>query len=370
MSDVVQTPEVTEPAAPVVDLTPIYSRFDAMDEAIARVTAGAAIPGLSEPTILSRYDSYGEAWLAATSDPEVKAELHRALADQTTADNPGLVPAAWVPNIRGFVNLGRRGIGAFGGAQGLPASGMEVKWPKVDDTTQALDFSAIVAEQLTEKAEIVSAKVSFDSANAAIRTFAGGSDISWQLLRRSDPSYREAYLRFMTNVWARVTDTAFMAAVLAGAAGSDTLTIDGTDGPGSAEALLAALFKNSVIIEAVVGQPANVVLAASDVFAAFGGMAPALPPAAYGTQNVAGTAQASNLVVNASGLTIVHEPNMALGKMVIAAAEAAKWHEDGSPFVVDEADVAKLGQNVAVWSMGAAAIYEPNAIVVVTVTLA
>lgn len=362
-------------AAPAMDLTPVYQRFDAMDEAISRVAAAAAFgasPGTVAGAELARFDSFGEAWLAATEDPTARQELHRALADQITADNPGLVPAGWLSTIRGLITISRRGITAFGGPRSLPESGMNFNWPKVSDTTKALADSAVVAIQAAQKSEIVSAKVSFDSSSAVIKTFAGGSDISLQLLRRSSPAYRDAYLRFLTARWARVTDNEFIDTVAAVAvpSGADgTLALTGT-ADAKAEALLDHLFRNSVYIESVTGQPANVVLAASDVFAAMGGMASALPPANYGVQNVAGTADAASLRVSASGLTIVHEPNLAAGKMVIAASEAAAWHEEGSPFVIEESDVAKLGQNIAVWSMGATAIYEPAAIVVTTVTFA
>jgi hypothetical protein len=259
-------------------------------------------------------------------------------------------------------------VEAFGGARALPASGMEFNWPKVDDTTWGKSPSDFVAQQLTEKADIISAKVGFDSDKANIVTYAGGSDISWQLLRRSSPSYREAYLRFMANVWAMVTDTAFAAALVAKAGGTDTVTLTGTTSD-AADALLAKLFAISVDLETATGQPAQVVLAAGNVFKRLGSLTSAVVPARYGTVNVAGTADAAGLAVNISGLPIVHEPALADGIMLVAVREAAAWHEEGSPFVAQADDVAKLGTNVAVWSLGAPAIYVPNGIVKVTATV-
>jgi hypothetical protein len=331
----------------------------------ARAAFGSPAANRSE---LARFDSFGAAWLAATDDPTVAQELQRALADQLTDDNPGLVPPAWLSTIQGLISRSRRAVAAFGGARALPATGMEFDWPKVDDTTMAMPATAFVAQQLAEKADIISAKVGFDSDKAAIATYAGGSDISWQLLRRSSPSYREAYLRFMANVWGMVTNAAFVNALVTKAGWTDTVTLTGATSA-AADALLAKLFSISVDLEDITGQPAQVVLAAGDVFKRLGSLTSAVVPARYGTVNVAGTADAAGLAVNISGLPIVHEPALADGIMLVAVREAAAWHEEGSPFVAQADDVAKLGTNVAVWSLGAPAIYQPAGIVKVTATV-
>jgi len=369
MTDLATEATVQAPAAEPVDLSPILGRMDGLEEAIARVEARAAFGSpAANRSELARFDSFGAAWLAATDDPTVAQELQRALADQLTDDNPGLVPPAWLSTIQGLISRSRRAVAAFGGARALPATGMEFDWPKVDDTTMDMPATAFVAQQLAEKADIISAKVGFDSDKAAIATYAGGSDISWQLLRRSSPSYREAYLRFMANVWGMVTDAAFVNALVTKAGWTDTVTLTGATSA-AADALLAKLFSISVDLEDITGQPAQVVLAAGDVFKRLGSLTSAVVPARYGTVNVAGTADAAGLAVNISGLPIVHEPALADGIMLVAVREAAAWHEEGSPFVAQADDVAKLGTNVAVWSLGAPAIYVPNGIVKVTATV-
>ena len=82
-------------------------------------------------------------------------------------------------------------------------------------------------------------------------------------------------------------------------------------------------------------------------------------PAAYGTSNLTGTAQASTLQVNVSGLAVVEAPYLPAGVAIFTNDRAAKWHEDG-PFVATAEDVAKLGQNRAYWSMGATGIFIPG----------
>jgi hypothetical protein len=46
----------------------------------------------------------------------------------------------------------------------------------------------------------------------------------------------------------------------------------------------------------------------------------------------------------------------------VSNSEAASWYEDG-PFSVAAEDVEKLGQNVAVWGLGAFGIHLPMGIV-------
>jgi phage head maturation protease len=356
--------------APGVDLAPITGRMDALEAAIARLGSAAAF-GTSRPAenVLSRFDSFGAAFLAATTDPAIGAELRRqtvvtSLADNITTDNVGIIPPAWLTRVVGLVDLGRRGIAAMGGPGPLPSSGMEVDWPVFDATS---DFA--VAKQATEKTLISSGKTSFDKGSAPVATYAGGADNSLQLLERSTPAYRELLLRAYTIEWARKTDAAFLAELVRlGTAKTFDLSAAPEAPATLADTLRAALFEWSVLVEAATGQPASAVIAASDVFTALGGI-PGLVAPVYGTVSVQGTAQASTLAVNVSGLNIVHDPNLASGKMVVSTPVAAEWLEDGPRFI--EADnVAKLGRDVAIYSFAAPAVYIPKGVIVATVTLA
>jgi hypothetical protein len=225
-------------------------------------------------------------------------------------------------------------------------------WPIVDP---ALDLDALVAKQATEKTDIHSVKVSILSDSAAIETYAGGSDISYQLIRRSRPAYRDAYLRIMTTAYYRETEAAFEAALVAKGTGNVVIAA-GAD----ADALRAALFEASAEVEAATGAPATVVLASPAEWLRIGGL-PGLYPPVYGTNNVAGTAQASTLRINISGLEVVRAPYLASG-IIVTNGIAARWAEDGPLYATAE-DVSKLGQNVAVWGMGASAVYVPDGVV-------
>lgn len=293
-------------------------------------------------------------WLTGDrrGDPPLAAQIARVLVDQITTDNPGVIPPAWISDVFGIVEQNRAVIDGIG-TRSLPDSGMELNWPYFDG-----DLSALVGEQVTQKTDIVSVKVSLKRGTEPIRTFAGGSDLAYQLIRRSSPSYRETYLRIMSAAYAWVTDAAAATDLTAGATGSVELGAGGA-GVTNADLIRAAIFEASVAVETATGSPASVVLMATDQFVMYGSV---LMPSVYGTQNVAGTADASTLNVNVSGLRVVHAPRLAAGTILVTNGQAAFWSEDG-PFVIAAPDVSKLGENVAIWGMGALAIPVPAGVV-------
>lgn len=323
----------------------------------------------SQPHPLARFDSaytYLDA-ARASSDPELGHLFARAYAehrarawvDQLTSENPGVMPPGWLTEVFRIVDQGRPVISAIG-TRPLPPAGMEIDWPYFDG-----DLHALVGEQLAEKTEITSVKVSLKKSSTALKTYAGGSDISWQLIRRSQPSYRDAYLRIMQNAYAVVTDKVVGTAI-PGVVGAGQVEYDVTATDPNGTVLRAAVFEASADVQLATGQPASFVLAARDIFIAFAGM-PTMVPGAYGTQNVSGTAQASTLDVNVSGLRVILAPDLAAGTAIVSNGQAVSWFEEG-PFVVTAPDVPKLGEDVAIWGMGAFGALNPAGIVLLSDT--
>jgi phage head maturation protease len=305
------------------------------------------------PHPLARWESFGAYADAAYADPGLAPLLARALADQTTGDNPGVVPPSWATEVAGILGFARPAVQATGGPAPLGDSGMDLEWPYLDP---ALDLNTIVAKQAAEKTEINSVKVKILKGSQPIDTYAGGSDLSYQLIRRSRPAYREAYARILEIAYARATEAAFELQ-LAAVAGS-TLVLSAT---ATADQVRGFLFEASAIVADTTGMPATFDLVSPAEFARIGGLA-GLWPAAYGTNNVAGTAQASTLAINVSGLPIIRAPFLTGNEHIVGNGESARWHEDG-PFPISAEDVAKLGQNVAIWGMGTGATTVPKGIV-------
>lgn len=352
MTDTQTTPTVdTTP-----DPTPAFATVDVLERSLDELRDDMARIGVGQPASdtassqLLQYRSLGEYAEALWHAPDDQL-LRRALADQVTTDNPGVVPPGWLTEVAGIVNGGTPTISAFG-RQGLPATGMDVNWPYFDG-----DLSTLIAQQMTEKSAINSVLVSLEKGTAPILTFAGGSDVSYQLIRRSDPAYLAQYLRIMAAAMALTTDS-FAASAAAASAVASSATFDpATDDLG---ALGAAVFAASVEVQAATGIPAQFALAASDMFVTVGGLTAAASQP-YGTNNVAGTGSAASLSVSVGGIPVVHVPSLAAGTLLVSNSSAGGYYADG-PFTVTAEDVEKLGQNVAVFEMGAMVISSANGV--------
>lgn len=443
---------VTDPVVQPVDLSPTIARVDNIETAIARMEALAAVPPATDLRYRSLRD-FTEAvfrreipspkWGVQSSDEAY--EIVRTVADQLTSNNAGVNANSWITDVKRIVNLGRRAITAMGGPQPLPESGLTISYPFLSSS------NTLIAAQATQKTEIQSARVDIDAGTATVATYAGGSDISRQLLDRSSPSYLEAYQRIMLAAWASVTDNAFVNALeaasgtttqlygnileagsaLATSAHADDIfdttpdhglavgdpvvfsTLTGGDAttaalvgrvswvvatslgaktfrvaltPGgspitwgtadisagtvhkvgtTALKLRQSLFQASISVESATGTPASVALASTDVFTMLAGLSDVVPTYDGNPSNASGIGMASTLRLNISGLEIVHAPAVDAGKLVLTNPSAAAWLEDGPRWIRDD-DVMLLGENIAVYSYAAPAVYVPAGIVEVT----
>jgi hypothetical protein len=358
MSDTPTEPEDPETPDPEPEMR--ISRA-AVAEAVRAELARVRLPQLGENTHpLARFRTFVDFADAAYTDKELSRYISRAWVDQITTDNASLVRPAWLSEIYGIVDFGRPLIDAIGTAT-LPDSGMSVEWP-----VYAGDLSLLVLEQTTQKTDIASVKVSFTNMNAPIKTYAGGSDISYQLIRRSSPAYRDAYLRVMAAAYALRTDYAASAALEALVVGGATQWVaydPATADPGG-ELLRSAVFSASVLVENATGAPATVLLAATDVFIKLGGK---VQPNTNPVQNVGGTGTAAGLDLNISGLRVVHARYLPTGRLIETNGMAAQWREDG-PMVISAPDVQRLGEDTAIWGMGVTTATVPMGLVALAAT--
>lgn len=287
---------------------------------------------------------------ADDADSELVRWASRALADQLTTDNnAGVTTPGVVGDVRRLVDRGRPAITAFGGPRPLEGVGLSFTYPYYDGT-----LTDLVAEQTTQKTEIESAKVEIKGGSVTIKTYAGGSDIAYQLIRRSSPAYLDIYTRIILAAWAVVTNAAFVTALEGG-----SVTVDFAEAITAVDAteLKGHLVDAAVAVDLATGTPAEFALAGTTAFKA---AAKLLNPGPV--FNAIGTMNLRQLEVNVGGLPIIHDPSVTAAKFIVSNREAAGWHEDG-PFQATAEDVAKLGRNVAYWSLGAAAVYVPAAVV-------
>jgi HK97 family phage prohead protease len=354
------TPTVTAGPVPLTREQISSLATDAATEVMRQYAERGALTTVDADPLLA-YRSIGELVHAAarTDDPEIRAYAARALAtrvlDDTTFNsgaNAALASGNLVTsNIQRIVNRGRRAITAFGGPRPLgDIAGLTLEWPYFDGTLA--DF---VAAQSAEKAEIISASVDVKMGTEALVTYAGGSDISYQVIRRGSPSILDAYARIWLAAWAAVTDAAFVTELESG-----SVTVDLAEAISAVDLaeLTAAIVTASLAVDAATGRGAEFVLASTTAFTkAVNLIAPSSSAiVASGVLNLAG------LTVGIGNVPIIHVPSITAGKMIASNELAAAWYEEG-PFQAAADDVEKLGRNVAYWSLGAGARFIPAGIV-------
>ena len=241
-------------------------------------------------------------------------------------------------------------ITAFGGPRPLgDTAGLTLEWPYFDGTLT--DF---VGAQSAEKAEVTSASMDIKLATEALVTYAGGSDLSYQLIRRGSPSALDAFTRIILAAWAAVTDAAFVTELETG-----TATIDFAEALASHDLaeFIANLIDGSLTIEAATGRPAEFALMSTTAFAQYAKLA-----AAASTQTVVSPDfTISGLNLSVGGIRLIHVPSVTAGKVIISNSAAAVWYEDG-PFLASSEDAPKLGRDVVYWSLGAGARLVPAGI--------
>ena len=304
---------------------------------------------------LAKYRSLGEYSQAVLSGEQES----RALVDQITTNNPGVMPPNWMQQVKNIVDLGRPGITAFG-VESAGTSGLDFNWPYFDG-----DISTIVSAQGSgEKTEVNSVRIDLKKGTASLITYGAGSDISFQLLQRSSPSYLDAHNRIMLNSYALVTDNVFVDAMLAGSTPQNYNFAADTTGTPFREGVFTA----SVAVETATGNAAEFVLVASDVFTKIGGWTTFFPQT-YGTQNVSGVATAGTLGVSVSGLPVIHDRNLAAGAILVSNRSAASWIEV-SPALAAADNVSQLGRDVAVYGYGASALFNALGVVSLEVVAA
>lgn len=322
------------PAAPAVEQLPTVA------ELAAKVAAHLSSDQPAPSTLgqFATFDEFVVAFAAADGDARDELQAAFAVGEQITTNNPGVMPNVWRSEIKMNLDARRPAINAFGTVP-LPSAGMDSTWPYFDGS-----LDTIIKEQATELAELEGVRIDIKKQTEPIKTAGTISNLSYQLLYRSNPSYLAAYLRICLAAWARYNERQFETALLARGTNAGVLP-----SLANAKAVRSALFAASADAEDATGAPADVVLVDRATFITLGGVED-LYNSKYGTQNAAGTASASSLQIDVNGLTVKRAPFFPAATMLVGSSQAAKYAESG-PQLATEEDVSKLGRQVAVWGM-------------------
>jgi phage head maturation protease len=183
-------------------------------EAAQSVTASVKSVSYTKPRMDFSAHKQLEMTIKAALGSDDAREYVRAAAD--TTDNAGLIPTRQLTTvINGLANATRSNIDAISRGT-VPDAGMSFEIPKITVLpTVALTAEAAAPSETDQN----SAFISVD-----IKKYAGQQTFSVELFDRSSPAFIEELMRNLAAQYAKVTDTAVNAALIAGATADATTT--------------------------------------------------------------------------------------------------------------------------------------------------
>jgi HK97 family phage major capsid protein len=307
-----------ENTTPAVEATPVEA--PAVEAARPTVTAMA----YTKPRIEITAAKYAEQTIRAALGDESARQYLRA-ADDTT-DNAGLVPTRQLQEIinplgttiRPSIEAISRGV--------LPDAGMTFEIPKIS----AMPTVAITAENAAfSDTDQNSAFLSVD-----VKKYAGQQTFSVELLDRTSPAFFDELVRNMGAAYAKATDAAVNAAIIAGASADATTTVTY---PTAAELLGIVARGSASVYNATLGLPnpfaRNMIVNTaqwSNIMTLNDNGRPIYT--ASNPMNAGGSVVPTALQGNVAGLNLFVTPNTAAGtdtdgSILIVNPDAYTWYE-------------------------------------------
>ena len=350
-SDTPETPEAT--AAEENPEGTIMENEETVVEAAEEVAAPAVIQAAAPIRTAPRSPivdatSYLEHSIKAAMGNDDSRQYVRA-ADESTTTNSGLTLA---PHMQEFISTtinGRPTVDAISRGA-LPDNGMSFTIPKL---TQAPTVAAVA-----EEGSPFGTPMTSDYLTVSVSKYSGASVVSWELIDRSSPAFLNELLRELGVAYAKATDLAVNAALIAGGTA-------GTNSTATADGLQSFVATESAAAYAGSGNFARNLVANSSHWAAIMGYQDASDRPLYNAaapSNASGAVAGTSIVGNVLGTNLYVDPHMSAGlgddTMLLVAPEAATWYE--SPVRQVRVDVIGSGQiEVCVYGYGAIAVKKP-----------
>jgi phage head maturation protease len=283
---------------------------------------------------------------AAMGSEDARAYV-RAAAD--TTDNAGLVPTRQLTTvINGLANATRSNIDAVSRGT-LPDAGMSFEIPKITQLPS-----------VTEEAEggtVADVDQNSEFLSVSVKKYSGSQTFSVELFDRSSPLFVDELMRNMAAQYAKVTDTAVNAALIAGAS-ADATTV--ATYPTAAE-LLGIIARGAASVYAgTQGFARNIIMNTSQWSNAMS-LNDSGRPIYNASQpsNAGGVVRPDSVRGNIAGLDLYVTANTAAttdtdGSILIVNPDAYTWYE--SPTFQLRADVIATGQiSIMMYGYGAIA---------------
>lgn len=319
----------------------------------------AVVRSEQQPDVI--YRSPGEYlvdYLTRQENPEAKARfdryLQRAVAHQTTAQNPGLLPVPILGPVFTQQSQRRPAMEATT-RRPLPGSGKTFQRPKITQNTLA-------GPQSAEKTELPSRFMTVDPVTVTKQTYGGTINLSWQDRDWTEPAIMDLLVQDLAASYFQVTDQAFCTyfagAVLA------TEALPTPDGPGLVGAIYGA---TATIFGATNGMP-DTLWVAPDVWGSIGSLSDTTGRQLFPTvnpSNALGTIQPTSMTGTVAGMRLVVDKHLPAGTAILGDSTFVETYETiGGQVSVIEPSV--LGTQMAFYGYVAWLVLNAAAFVKIT----
>jgi HK97 family phage prohead protease len=316
-------------------------------EAAKSITAAATAVGYTKPRLDFSAPKHLEMSIKAALGSEEARAYIAAAAD--TTDNAGLVPTRQLSTvINGLANATRSNIDAISRGT-LPDAGMSFEIPKITQLPS-----------VTEEAEagtVADVDQNSEFLSVSVKKYSGSQTFSVELFDRSSPLFIDELMRNMAAQYAKVTDTAVNAALIAGATADGTTT---TTYPTAAELLGIIARGAASVYNGTQGFARNIVVNTSQ-WSNLMTLNDSGRPIYNASQpsNAGGVVRPDSVRGNVAGLDLYVTANTAAttdtdGSILVINPDAYTWYE--SPTYQLRADVIATGQiSVMMYGYGAIA---------------
>jgi len=236
----------------------------------------------------------------------------RAAANQTTVDNPGIVPDPIVGGVLNYIDAQRPVVDALG-VKALPAYPTFHR-PHVTQTT-------LVGKQTAEKTELASRKMTIARLTVTAETFGGYVDLSLQDRDFTNPAIMGILIDDLAAQYALATEAETCTDLVAGV----TQTTTGTVGAASTPAqVAAAIYEAAGLVYGQSSMMPNVVFASVDVWSLLGPLFPVVNPQnAYASGLTAGSFDGGVV----AGLRLVIGPRLPAKTIIVGSTQAMEVYE-------------------------------------------
>ena len=274
-------------------------------------------------------------------------------ANQTLADNPGIVPTPIIGNVITFLQS-TRPIVTRSRSVGMPSAGATFVRPKVTAHTA-------VGKQVKELDALASATMKVTPISIAKETYGGTLKITMQDAAWTDPAILNLAVTDIASMYGIQTDLAAGTKLVAAAKKTEPLAAKA----GAAETIAAIINASQTIATAIYKMP-DTIFCSYDQWARLAATVDTtgrqLFPFGHGMNDGGGSGRADSMSMNVLGLDVVADANLPAGTLIVGHSQELETYETiGGQLSIQNPTT--LSFDIAYYGFFAAASVEDNAFV-------